>query len=449
MVFSSAMFLVGFLPVTLGVCFLLRGKTKVQNAALLLLSLLFYAWGEWKYVPLLLLSALGNALLGAAAHRQRARRWPVALAAALNISLLVYYKYAGFFAGALGAAWSGPALPLGISFFTFQGLSYVIDMRRGEEEPGSLLEACLYICLFPQLVAGPIVRWGEVRDAMRGRKMTLAAVGDGFRRFIPGLAKKVLLADALAALADAAFACPDGQRWAVFAWLGAAAFCLQLYLDFSGYSDMAVGLGTMLGFSFPENFDHPYRSLSMAEFWRRWHITLSRWFRDYVYIPLGGSRRGTARRAALLLFVFALTGLWHGAGWTFLLWGLWNGMLVALERGNILKPASWPRWAAWLYRTLAVALGFVLFRADSLSAAGGYFVSLFANWQAQEAAVHACVLALTPRALLALAVSVPASLGARVRLPESAAYLGCAALLLLCLLSIAAAGYHPFLYFRF
>lgn len=207
-------------------------------------------------------------------------------------------------------------------------------MRRGQEEPGSLLESCLYICLFPQLVAGPIVRWGDVREAMGQRRITLDGVGEGFRRFVPGLAKKILLADSLGLLADAAFACPEGQRWAVFALLGGAAFCLQLYLDFSGYSDMAVGLGRMLGFSFPENFAHPYGSASMAAFWRRWHITLSRWFRDYVYIPLGGSRRGTARRLLNLLLVFALTGLWHGAGWTFLLWGLWNGLLVMLESGG-------------------------------------------------------------------------------------------------------------------
>lgn len=449
MVFSSAVFLTAFLPLTLGVCFLLRRNVKRQNAALLLLSLLFYAWGEGRYLPLLLLSAVGNSLLGRAACQHRDKRWPVLLAVIMNLSLLGYFKYAGFFLPAFGLAFAGPALPLGISFFTFQGLSYVLDMRRGQEEPGSLLESCLYICLFPQLVAGPIVRWGDVREAMGQRRITLDGVGEGFRRFVPGLAKKILLADSLGLLADAAFACPEGQRWAVFALLGGAAFCLQLYLDFSGYSDMAVGLGRMLGFSFPENFAHPYGSASMAAFWRRWHITLSRWFRDYVYIPLGGSRRGTARRLLNLLLVFALTGLWHGAGWTFLLWGLWNGLLVMLESVGAVKPEAWPRWAARLYVLLAVLLGFIVFRAPSLPAAGGYLAGLFTHWQADEAMLHRCLLALDPRTAAALLLSVPVSLGLRARIPEKARDGLCVGLLILCVLAVVSEGYHPFLYFRF
>ncbi|MBR1586283.1 MAG: MBOAT family protein, partial [Clostridia bacterium] len=362
-------------------------------------------------------------------------------------SLLIYYKYAGFFAAALGLSWAAPALPLGISFFTFQGLSYVIDMRRGQEEPGSLLDGCLYICLFPQLVAGPIVRWGDIRGQMRNRRVTWDGLARGFQRFIPGLAKKVLLADTLGMLADAAFACPDARRGRLFALLGITAFCLQLYLDFSGYSDMAIGLGAMLGFSFPENFDHPFRSASMREFWRRWHITLSRWFRDYVYIPLGGSRRGAGRTAVNLIVVFALTGLWHGAGWTFLLWGLWNGLFVVLER-RWLRVDSWPRWAAHLYALAAAALGFILFRADSVPAAWRYAVSLFCG-PASSAALAGLRLALTPDVALALIAAVPVSLGLKPPLPEGAARAVCLALLILCGLSIVASGYHPFLYFRF
>lgn len=449
MVFASAAFLSLFLPLTLGVCFLLRRHVKWQNAALLLLSLLFYAWGEWRHLPVLVLSAVGNSVLGRAAWEKREKRWPVFLAAAMNLALLIYYKYAGFVCQALRISWESPALPLGISFFTFQGLSYVLDMRRGGEKPGSLMESCLYICLFPQLVAGPIVRWGEVREALRDRRITLEGVGEGFRRFVPGLAKKVLLADSLGLLADAAFACPDGQRWAVFALLGGIAFCLQLYLDFSGYSDMAVGLGRMLGFSFPGNFSHPYASLSMASFWQRWHMTLSRWFRDYVYIPLGGSRRGKGRRMLNLLIVFALTGLWHGAGWTFLLWGLWNGLLVMLERGGAFRMDAWPRWTARLYVALGVLLGFIVFRASSLPAAGAYLAGLFTRWQADEAMLHRCLLALDPRTIGALILSVPVSLGAKIPVPEKARDLLCAGLLLLCVLSIVALGYHPFLYFRF
>lgn len=449
MAFSSAVFLSAFLPLTLGVCFALRKWVKGQNAALLVLSLLFYAWGEWRYVPLLLLSAVMNAALGRAAYRYKAARWPVAAAACFNVGLLAFFKYAGFIAQTLGSSWAGPALPLGISFFTFQGLSYVIDMRRGQEEPGTVPEACLFVTLFPQLVAGPIVRWGQVRAALKDRRITLDGVAEGLRRFIPGLAKKVLLADTLGQVADAAFACPDAIRSAPFALLGGAAFCLQLYLDFSGYSDMAVGLGRMLGFTFPENFAHPYRSRSMREFWRRWHVTLSRWFRDYVYIPLGGSRKGKGRTLLNFLLVFLLTGLWHGAGWTFLLWGLWHGLWAALERAKALRPEKWPRAMGWAYVLAVTLLGFILFRAGSLSAAAGYFTSLFTHWRVGEAAAHAALLSLTPKALLAFAAAAPVCLGVRVKLPDWMRYALCFALLVLCGLSIVASGYHPFLYFRF
>ncbi len=449
MVFSSAAFLSAFLPLTLGVCFALRRWVKAQNAALLVLSLLFYAWGEWRHVPLLLLSALMNAWLGRLAAANKGKKWPVAAAAALNLGLLAYFKYAGFFAGALGSGWTGPALPLGISFFTFQGLSYVIDMHRGREEMGTGMEACLYVALFPQLVAGPIVRWGQVRRAMRERSITLEGVGEGFCRFIPGLAKKVLLADTLGKIADAAFSCPDGNRSALFALLGGVAFCLQLYLDFSGYSDMAIGLGRMLGFDFPENFDHPYRSLSITEFWRRWHITLSAWFRDYVYIPLGGSRKGRGRTLLNLGLVFLLTGLWHGAGWTFILWGLWNGLWAVLERTEIVRPGNWKKPFAWAYAMLIALLGFIVFRAPTPAAAWEYLVSLFTHWRINEAAAHACLLSLTPAALIALAAAVPVSAGVKAPLPPWGRYALCFALLLLCCLFIVSSGYHPFLYFRF
>jgi len=449
MAFSSAVFLSAFLPLTLGVCFALRKWVKAQNAALLVLSLLFYAWGEWRFMPLLLLSALLNAVLGRLAGMNRGKKWPVALAAALNMGLLAYYKYSGFFAGILGSGWTGPALPLGISFFTFQGLSYVIDMHRGKEEMGTVPEACLYVALFPQLVAGPIVRWGDVRQALRDRRVTLDGVGEGFCRFIPGLAKKVLLADTLGKVADAAFACPDGIRSAPFALLGGVAFCLQLYMDFSGYSDMAVGLGRMLGFSFPENFDHPYRSRSITEFWRRWHITLSGWFRDYVYIPLGGNRKGKGRTLLNLSVVFLLTGLWHGAGWTFILWGLWNGLWMVLERSDLVRPGRWKKPLSWGYGMLVVLLGFIVFRAPSLRAAGDYLTSLFTHWRIGEAAAHACLLTLTPQALLALLAAIPVSAGVKWRLPAWAQYALCFGLLALCYLSIVSSGYHPFLYFRF
>ena len=449
MVFSSVAFLSVFLPLTLGLCALLRRRIQAQNLALLGLSLVFYAWGEIRYVPLLALSALGNGMLGRAAHSHPRSRWPLMLAAVLNVGLLAYYKYMGFFAQSLlGLSWQGPALPLGISFFTFQGLAYVADARRPDHQPGTLLEACLYICLFPQLVAGPILRWEQVRPALRERHISFSGIGEGFRRFIPGLAKKVLLADTLGKLADAAFACPDGQRWAPFAVLGGMGFCLQLYLDFSGYSDMALGLGKMLGFDFPENFDHPFVSRSMGVFWRRWHISLSRWFRDMVYIPLGGSRGTKVRTAVNLLITFALTGIWHGAGWNFLLWGLWNGLWVALEHGDRLRPHRWPRWLGHGYTLLIVGLGFILFRAEGIRAAAGYWSSL-GHWAVTGQRLHTALLALSPDVLLALAVSLPVSAGLRLRLPAGLRDGLLVLLLVLCFVSIVAAGYHPFLYFRF
>ena len=411
---------------------------------MILLSLLFYAWGEAAYVPLLLGSAVINSLLARWAAADRQQRAPVVLAAIMNLALLIYYKYAGFLLNPLGVTAAAPALPLGISFFTFQGLSYVIDAHRGEET-GSVLDGCVYICLFPQLVAGPIVRFGEIRPALRKSAMTWDGAAEGLRRFIVGLSKKVLLADTLAKLADAAFACPANQRGAALAWAGIAAFCLQLYLDFSGYSDMAVGLGKMLGFSFPENFRHPFRSASMRAFWRRWHVTLGRWFRDYVYIPMGGSRRGWMRTVANLLLVFALTGLWHGAGWTFLLWGVWNGCFVVLEHGGILKTDRWPRFLAHGYTLLMAMLGFVLFRAESLPAAGQYFASLTHFGRPGSLLPHC-----TPDVMAAFLIALPVSVGiSRRQLPKGFQYGLCFLLLILCMAAIAAGGYHPFLYFRF
>lgn len=453
MVFSSAAFLSVLFPLAVLGCLALRRWVRAQNMLLLALSLVFYAWGEIGFLPVMALSALGNALLGRAAYRFREKRWPAALAVALNVGVLMYYKYAGFAVDVLNRAagagifFAAPALPLGVSFFTFQGLSYVLDMRRGEDAPGTVMEGCLYICFFPQLVAGPIVRWSDIRRELRDRRVTLEGVGDGFLRFIPGLAKKVLLADTLGKLADAAYACPDGERGTLLALLGGAAFCMQLYFDFSGYSDMAIGLGRMFGFRFPENFDRPWRSASVQEFWRRWHMTLSRWFRDYVYIPLGGSRRGEAKTALNLLIVFALTGIWHGAGWTFLCWGLWNGLLVILERLRVLRPRDWPRPLAHAYTLLAALLGFMLFRADSITAAAGYFASL-AHFVPAEGAANALLYALQPPAVLAFAAGIGLC-ALPGKLPDWLRYMSCGALLVLSYLAIVSSGYHPFLYFRF
>jgi len=362
--FASPVFLSLFLPFTLLLCALFRSRVAVQNACLTALSLLFYAWGEPVYVlPLVGLAVCNGALAkGVAYGKASLRNVYTALAVALNIGLLFCFKYLGFF---MPFPVPEIKLPLGVSFFTFQALSYVLDVRMGKSKPvkdgGTLL---LYLCLFPQLIAGPILRWHTIADQFQNRRMTMAGAASRLRRFILGLSKKVLLADLLGKMADAAFACPQAGLSAPFAWLGAVSFALQIYLDFSGYSDMAIGIGRALGFTFAENFRHPLRAASMQHFWRRWHITLTDWFRDYLYIPLGGNRKGRFRTYVNVSAVFLFTGLWHGASWTFVLWGAWNGLFVILERAGALRAGKWPAVLAHAYTLAVVLLGFVLFRAE-------------------------------------------------------------------------------------
>ena len=380
MVFSSPIFLFLFLPVVLTVYPLVR-DLRLKNLWLLGVSIIFYAWGEAVFVVLMLVSTLVNYGLGLwvdrATDRVR-RKWAVGLAIGLNIGLLAFFKYANFLVenlnALLGLARLGPVhwdpvrLPIGISFFTFHALSYVIDIyRRKASAARNPASVALYIFLFPQLIAGPILRWSAMAPQFARRLVTSNGVVEGIRRFVYGLAKKMLIANVVAVPASKIFSLPARELSPELAWFGALCYTLQIYYDFSGYSDMAVGLGKMLGFDFIENFNAPYIAQSIKDFWRRWHISLSTWFRDYLYLPLGGNRCSPGRNYLNLLAVFLLCGLWHGASWTFVVWGLYHGAFLVLERtrfGALVESLSRP--LRHLYTLVVVMVGWVLFRADTL-----------------------------------------------------------------------------------
>jgi len=391
MVFSSLLFLFLFLPVVLAVYLLLPGL-RARNGWLLLVSLVFYAWGEVGFILLLLISTLVNFELGKWVERCEKvseRKMAVAVAVMVNVGFLAYFKYAAFAVASLNVllktlgftALPVPhlALPIGISFFTFHALSYVIDIyRRKWRAARDPRDTALYIFFFPQLVAGPILRWSAIAPQLESRSVNRAMLAEGARRFVGGLAKKMIVANAVAVPADQIFALPPSQLSTPVAWLGIACYTIQIYFDFSGYSDMAVGMGKMFGFQFMENFQFPYTAQSIRDFWRRWHISLSTWFRDYVYIPLGGNRVSAARNHFNLVAVFFLCGLWHGASWTFVTWGLGHGIFLVLERtgwGVVLEKL--PRPLRHLYALFLVMMGWVLFRSDSFSGAAHYFTALF------------------------------------------------------------------------
>lgn len=385
MAFSSMTFLFGFLPAVLVVYFLLSARCRRgRNAVLLLFSLAFYAWGGIRLLPALLASCVLNwagALL--ASPRKRRRKAAYGITLALNIAMLGYFKYTGFLItnlNALGADLAVPsiALPAGISFFTFQAIAYLTDVYRGAiPAERSLGRVTLFMAFFPQLLQGPILRYGAFAPSLTDRRETATDAAEGAVRFCFGLGKKVLLADALGQIAGGAFGA--GDRLTVsLAWLGAIAYTLQLYFDFSGYTDMAIGLGRVFGFSLPKNFDYPYTARSASEFWRRWHQTLSFWFRDYVYIPLGGSRCTVPRQLLNLLAVWLLTGLWHGAAWNFVLWGLYYAALLIGERllwGKALERL--PAALRHVYALVLVTIGWVLFRSSGLVQVGEMLSAMF------------------------------------------------------------------------
>ena len=378
MLFSSTVFLFVFLPAVLLGYYILPGL-RLRNLLLLAASLFFYAWGEPIYVFLMLFSIAANYLLGLWIHRSGKAKTPLVLSAALNLGILFLFKYLDFTIENLNALFglslspAGLKLPIGISFFTFQALSYCIDVYRGTAEvQRNVLDLGLYISFFPQLIAGPIVRYNSVAQQIRSRKSDPQLFEQGVERFILGFAKKVLLANNLSLAAERAFALGGaGELTAGLAWLGAVSYTLQIYFDFSGYSDMAIGLGRMFGFRFEENFNYPYISRSVSEFWKRWHISLGRWFRDYIYFPLGGSRVSRGKLLRNLFAVWLFTGIWHGAAWQFIVWGLGYGVLVAFEKltglpGRLKSPFA--RALYMVFTLLTVNAGWVLFGAQDLAA---------------------------------------------------------------------------------
>lgn len=397
MLFPSVEFIFAFLPIVLTVYFILpRRNVLLKNIWLFAASLFFYAFGEGSFILLMLGEILLDYLLALFLNRSQkrwARRTLLSIAIISNIGILGIFKYASFVCAdilhlppdAVGIA-ADIHLPLGISFFTFQALSYVLDVYMGKvDATGSFLNVGLYVSFFPQLVAGPIVRFTDIADAINNRKESIDGFSSGVVRFLIGLSKKVLIANNMALVADAAWKLIIGDRLeasVAMAWLGAISYTLQIYFDFSGYSDMAIGLGKIFGFDFPENFKHPYIATSLTEFWRRWHISLSSWFRDYVYIPLGGSRRGEARTYINLMIVWLLTGIWHGANYTFVVWGLLYGILLMMEKvlsghNAIRKQSLIQRIAGRIYTMIVVTLAWVIFRSDSINDAVIYILGMF------------------------------------------------------------------------
>lgn len=474
MLFSSSFFLFAFLPAVLLIYYVvLRGMRRRQNLFLLAASLLFYAWGEPRFVLVMLLSIACNYGFGLWVHRWKRQcrplRFPVAVAAGCNLGLLFVFKYLTFTVkslNALGLGLTVPviALPIGISFFTFQALSYVLDVAMDRAEvQRSPLALGLYISFFPQLIAGPIVKYADVAGQIARRRETWADFSEGCVRFLTGLGKKVLIANQVAVTADRVFSMDPAGLSAPLAWLGALCYSFQIYYDFSGYSDMAIGLGLMFGFRFRENFAHPYAARSVTEFWRRWHISLSTWFRDYVYIPLGGNRVTRGKQIRNLFVVWLLTGIWHGANWTFVLWGLLYFCLLCLEKFHRLGE-NWPSLLRRAGTLLAVNFLWMLFRADTLSYAGQFFGAMLGlSGGGGDGGLWALYLRENAVALaLAAFFSVPSAqaLGrafARARpfgLDLSPAWdvlyaLGLTAVGVLCVCWLVKGTYNPFIYFNF
>lgn len=462
--FSSLPFLFGFLPLTLALYF--AAPPRWRNLVLLLTSLVFYGWGEPVYLGIMVLSILIDYTHGLLVERYRSRdklaRWFVAESVILNLGLLGFFKYLDFFAENLSRLPGitlpalGLPLPIGISFFTFQTMSYTIDVyRRDAPAQRDIVAFGAYVTMFPQLVAGPIVRYREVAAELKERVNTTADFAAGAGRFTVGLAKKVLLANSIGALWDAELAAQSaGMLTALGGWLGIAAYGFQIYFDFSGYSDMAIGMGRMLGFHFPENFARPYTAASVTEFWRRWHISLTTWFREYLYIPLGGSRRGTARTVRNIFIVWLCTGFWHGASWNFILWGLHFFLWLMLEK-YLLKDflQRLPRWLRHAYTLLVVFAGWGIFAMEDLSVCGGYFRVCFgggALWSAVDGyylRTYAVLLVLLTVGSANTVKAVWERLPERAR--EALAPVLMLAGLVLCTAYLVDGSYNPFLYFRF
>lgn len=476
MVFSSVIFLCLFLPIVLGGYYLLP-KREAKNLWLIAASLLFYAFSGLWYVLLLLFSVFCNYLAGLFVS---GRKGVLYVAVAVNLGVLGVFKYLTFLVRTVnqlpGVAIAVPSivLPVGISFFTFQGLSYVIDVYRNERLKSTRFrDVLLYIALFPQLVAGPIVRYEDVADEIKSRRHTLEQLANGLRRFIIGLSKKLMIADVCGSVVTLIYSAESSALDSRTAWLAAVCYLIQIYFDFSGYSDMAIGLGLCFGFHFKENFNYPYISASIQEFWRRWHISLSTWFREYLYIPLGGNRKGKAKTYRNKLMVFFCTGLWHGANWTFIIWGLWHGFFIVAEDAakklfglgkhgkNRRNPVE--TVLKHLYTLLVVLIGFVIFRADNIGQAFSMIGAMFSGIRASAQTGLLLAQCLTPLTMFALLFGLVGSTPVLPMVCRKAeqqtgsvyvclrvlSYVGALVLLLVDILHLSAASYVPFIYFQF
>jgi alginate O-acetyltransferase complex protein AlgI len=474
MVFSSILFLWALFPVILVTYYLplprskAEHRLKFQNFMLVVFSLFFYAWGEPKYIFLMLFSVLINFSFGLLIEQKKQKSLLLALCVAANLLLLGYFKYFNFFveiwnqlAGSTAQlSVKTVALPIGISFYTFQALSYVVDVYRGENRAQkSFLYMMLYISFFPQLIAGPIVKYHDIERQIEDRRVTLDDFCYGIKRFILGLGKKVILSNTFAEVVDLAFAYHPANLSRRLLWGTAILYMLQIYFDFSGYSDMAIGLGKMFGFSFQENFLLPYTATSIRDFWRKWHVSLSSWFREYVYIPLGGNRKGTVRTYINLVAVFFLTGIWHGAGWTFIIWGFYHGFFNILERCFLGKWMGKGRWniLEHIYTLFVVLIGWVIFRAPTFSYALDYIRYMFVP--------HECMLQaerfFSTKVTLYMIIGILGSgivqsllrqknfrfaADSRISLAGMAGYM---AVMWLSLMLLVNNTYNPFIYFRF
>ncbi|WHX48662.1 MBOAT family O-acyltransferase [Paenibacillus woosongensis] len=482
MVFSSPIFLFVFLPIILIGYFLIR--TKYKNLFLLGASLLFYCWGEPKYVLLMLVSILLNYIFGILVENNKNKgklaKKITGLAVVVNLGILILYKYANFIIDNLNVVAQSIGfkpiylepidLPIGISFYTFQAMSYVIDVyRRDTVAQRKLSDHALYISLFPQLVAGPIVRYSDISEQIKNRKTTIEDFEYGIRRFIIGLGKKVLIANPLGRIADDIFSLSGENLSSSLSWFGLICYSFQIYYDFSGYSDMAIGLGRMFGFKFLENFNYPYISKSIKEFWRRWHISLSSWFRDYVYIPLGGSRSTVFVTYRNLIIVFLLTGIWHGASWNFIVWGLFHGLFLLLERtrfGNLLDKIWSP--IKLVYTLFVVMIGWVFFKSETFGSSVIYLKAMFNLYSNNISNLYNVSMFINNEILLVLCIAIigatpiPKKMVNKIEHHinkkksivlkigyESLYIASLIALLLFSVMSLATSTYNPFIYFRF
>lgn len=469
MLFSSLIFIFLFLPLALIAHFFLKGW---RNEVLFFASLVFYAWGEPAFVAVLFLSILINYFAGLSLFRFKLKKTLLGIATLLNLALLFYFKYITFLLTQISALFAKIGfipfevprvwLPIGISFFTFQGVSYLVDIYRKEISPQrNFIDFGMYLALFPQLIAGPIVRYQSIQGQIKDRSIKAEDLNAGLKIFISGLAAKVLLANPLGAIADAAFADTDNLSLP-FAWAGLICYTLQIYFDFSGYSQMAIGLGKCLGFEFPINFNFPYIAKSITEFWRRWHISLSTWFRDYVYIPLGGNRKGLNKTLRNLLLVFLATGFWHGANWTFLAWGLWHGLFLILERvlknkthiREKLKTNHYLYILRHIYALLVIMLGWALFRSTSIEDAWRFTGKLF-NFQNSFLSprfleicdpFNLCVFNIALICCLPLAIKPIQNTLNQNAIISDIVYLF---LFVLSVIALYSSDFNPFLYFRF